>query len=278
LAELTRPESVVVRRPVLAAALFVAALGVVVFVRLRASWPAYVGMHEWLAGLGVPDAVRRLDYPLLMLGAAAAGALIARATAGIRVGESLLARRPERGWLRVVLLGSAPVVIGGVVLMILRGAEPVAAELLNGTVRAPVVEEVFFRGLLVAVAVAVLNGAPLSTGTGGRKGSPGFWWVASAAAVAFGMVHVTWTGEGLASGWPNVLVTGVGGVWYAWLMRAWRSLLVPMALHAAMNLCWILAAPGGGGAAGGGIVENVLRAATIAVTTLLTIRAVRARG
>lgn len=276
MAELTRTESVVVRRPLPAAAFFVAALGVVVFVRLRTSWMAYVGVHKWLAGLGVPDAVRRLDYPLLMLGAAAAGALITRATAGIGMGESLLARRPERGWLRVVLLGSAPVVIGGLVLMILRGAEPVAAELLEGAVRAPVVEEVFFRGLLVAVVVALLNGSPL--GRGGQEGSPGFWWCTVAAAVAFGMMHVTWTGEGLASGWPNVLVTGVGGVWYAWLMRAWRSLLVPIALHAAMNLCWILAAPGGGGAAGGGFIENVLRAATIAVTTLLTIRTVRARG
>lgn len=261
----------------LAAALIVAALGVVAFVRLRVSWPAYVNLHGWLAELGVPDAVRRLDYPLMMLGAVAAGALVARAAVSISARESLLMRRPERGWQGVLLIGSVPVVIGGVVLMLMRGVRPEVGDLLSGALRAPVIEEIFFRGLMVALVLAVLHGVPLSRGSAGRKERREFWLCSIAASVAFGLVHVSWTAEGLASGWPNVLVTGAGGVWYAWLMRAWRSVLVPMILHAAMNLCWILAMPAGGGAAGGGIIENVLRAVTIAVTTWLTIRSARAR-
>jgi predicted lipid-binding transport protein (Tim44 family) len=52
-------------------------------------------------------------------------------------------------------------------------------------------------------------------------------------------------------------------------------LWVPIALHAGMNLGWMLAAASGG-AGGGGLAENLLRAATIGVATWWTIRCTRA--
>lgn len=274
---MNRPGPSPARRPLLAAGLVAAAIGVVVFVRLRAGWPAYRSLHGWLNGVGVPDAVRGLDYPLIMLGAVFFGAMAVCRVTGIRWRETVLTRWPERGWIGVVVTGSLPVVAGGVALMIARGVQPGLNDLIFGVVRAPLIEEVFFRGLLVAGAVTMFNGVPLRPGQGERAGSSGFWGFAVVGALVFGFIHVTWTAEGLATGWPNVLVTGAGGVWYAWLMRAWRSVLVPMVLHGTTNLCWLLAMPEGGGAAGGGLIENVLRAGSIGLATWLTIRVLRGR-
>lgn len=247
--------------------IWVAAVGVFVAARYRGGWHLYQSLQQWLADSGVPAMVRALDYPLILIGGSFAIAAVAwrLAVDGRASGPLDLLRlhAPRRGWASVTLLAAAPMVMGGMVLMLSRGHAPALHEAVPGVVRAPIVEEILFRGAMVAVPVALIAGR-------------WFWWFACASAAVFGAAHIAWTFEGLNEGWATIAVTAAGGVWYAWLMRAWRSVFVPMLLHAAMNLGWFLA--GSSGAAGGGLIENLLRAATITIATWLTIRAVRDRS
>jgi membrane protease YdiL (CAAX protease family) len=261
-----------------AAGAWVAACVVLVAVRYRASWPAYVALHERLAGVGVPSWLRNLDAALLMLVATIALATLAWARTRTRAGgtplRALLAGPPSKGWARVTALAAAPMVLGGIALLGLHGwvFDPPLAwnRVIGGVVRTPIVEEFFFRGLMVAVAATLLTGGPAW-----RLSGPAFWGLALLSGLVFGSAHVAWSIAGLEAGWVNLIVTTVGGVWYAWLMQSWKSVFVPMMLHAAMNLGWLLAGAAGG-AGGGGLVENLLRAGTIAIGTWLTIRANRA--
>ena len=99
-----------------------------------------------------------------------------------------------------------------------------------------------------------------------RLAGVSFWRTAIASGLLFGAVHVQWTADGLARGWPHGLVTLAGGIWYAWLARAWgRNLWVVVVAHALMNL----SSPWYGG---GGLWLEVGRAATIALGTVMTIR------
>ncbi len=72
-------------------------------------------------------------------------------------------------------------------------------------VTGPFVEEWFFRGVLAFVRLAGVS----------------FWPTAIMSGVLFGMVHVQWTGDGFAQGWPHGLLTTAGGIWFAWLAREW---------------------------------------------------------
>lgn len=245
------------RRALLAAALGVAVLG---FVRLRASLPAWVDLHRWLEAQGVPGALRRLDGSLLLVGAALLGARLAAAPddAGRRSALGLLGLRHgfAAAW-PLAALCALPMAAAGA----LAGGPPrLSEDLLPGAVLAPLVEETFFRGLLVAVLV--------------RAGRLPFVPVALASALLFGASHVPWDASPGLGALPTVLVTGAGGAWFAWLALAHGgSLWVPIAFHACMNGVWILfaAAPD----AVGGWLPNVGRALTIVLGTLLTLRRVR---
>ena len=266
------------RRRVLAI-VWLPALAAVLLIRFRTRWPAYTALHKSLADRGVPEWVRNLDSVLVLVAASLLGAWLAhRALAPARASTAHAAgdrpattpamlglRRGERGWPRVVLVALAPMVVGGLVLGVRNGNIPAPASTVvpavwSGVVRAAVQEELFFRGLLVAVPAAAIGWA-------GRA----FWVNASFAAALFGAMHIRWTLEGLSGGWGTLLMTFAGGLWFAWLLARWRTLWVPMILHAGMNLGWMLAAAEGG-AGGGGLIENLLRAATIALATWLTIR------
>lgn len=259
------------------------ALACVVFARFRGQWPAYKSMHTWLDGQGVPGWARNLDAHLLfilvaILGAVIVHRVIARGRAGPggetrREAQSpfgmLGIQRGVRGWVLVVMLALAPMILGGLVLGVRNGNVPapmgtVVPAVLDGVFRAAVQEELFFRGLLVGVV------ASAAVGWSGRA----FWINASLAAALFGAMHIKWTLDAAAAGWPNVLMTFAGGLWFTWLLARWRTLWVPMLLHAGMNLGWMLAAAQGG-AGGGGLVENLLRVATITIATWMTVRRTR---
>jgi len=248
------------------------ALGAVVCSRYRGRLDFYRGLHQWLADRGVSVFVRNLDYPLILLAGIVLAALAARFLAGVRFRDGLALAPGRRGWIVLTLAAAAPMVFGGLVLMLVRqeslvldaAAPRLVQGLFQGVLQAPILEELLFRGVLVALPLAVL-------GDRARV----FWPFAVAGGVCFGLIHATWTASGLAAGWINVLVAGIGGVWYAWLMRAWRTLFVPVLLHAAMNLGWMLAGSAGG-AGGGGVADNLLRTATIAIATVWTIKS-RAR-
>jgi len=184
---------------------------------------------------------------------------------GGTVGSHLRLTQGRRGWWPMVLVALVPMVIGGAVLLVMRGGIPEDStspwpRVIRGVIRAPIMEEGLYRGLLVGVVASVI-------GWSGFR----FWVNALIAAALFASVHVDWTVDAALRGWPTLLVTGLGGLWYAWLLARWQSLWVPMILHAGMNLGWMLASASGG-AGGGGLAENLLRAGTIVIATLWTIR------
>lgn len=169
----------------------------------------------------------------------------------------------------MVLVALLPMVAGGAVLCVMRWTseatfDRVLFRFVSGVIRAPIAEELLYRGLLIGVCSAVV-------GWSGRW----FWINAVAAALLFAIMHVAWSVEGFTNGWVAILVTGAGGLWYAWLLAQWRSLWVPMLLHAGMNLGWLLAGASGG-AGGGGLTENLLRVATITIATWWTVRQTKA--
>lgn len=242
--------------------------GMFVATRYRGEWAPYASLHGWLSAQGVPEHVRQFDRLLLYLAASLVGAWIVARWRGRSVSGLLCLGRGGTGWGPMALLSLLPMVVGGAVLgWSRRGPDADIAQLdallpnlLGGVVRAPIAEEVLFRGLLVGVCAAAL-------GWRGRW----FWCDVTASAMLFASAHVSWNAQGFAHGWPTLLVTFAGGMWYAWLLARWGSLWVPMALHAGMNLGWMLAAAGGG-AGGGGWAENILRVATITIATWWTIR------
>jgi membrane protease YdiL (CAAX protease family) len=246
-------------------------------VRLRTGWEPYIEIHRWLAARGIPSAVRNLDALLIYVGGALLGAwLVGRMVKHpplvllrARLGETLDGpARLSGGWV-MALVAIAPMVLGGVILGLSRDLvstpwRTAVSEFTSSCVRAPLGEEFLFRGLLVAVPACALGWA-------GRA----FRINLVAAGLLFGLTHIAWSWAGLTSGWPALLVTAIGGGWYGWLLARWQLLWVPIVLHAGMNLGWLLSGSAGG-AGGGGLIENLLRAATIAMATVWTIRATRA--
>jgi membrane protease YdiL (CAAX protease family) len=239
--------------------------GTVVAVRYRGKWDAYVSLHRWCSELGVPDSIRQFDSLILYAMAALLGSLIATRWLGCTVTGNLGLRRGVAGWKSMLPVALLPMVAGGVILGMVRNGlltdfEKLWPKLISGVVRAPVAEELLFRGLLVGVCAAWC----------GWRGVR-FWCNATAAAMLFAAIHVEWKAGAVQNGWPTLLVTGAGGLWYAWLLSRWHSLWVPLGLHAGMNLGWMLAGAGGG-AGGGGWMENLLRVGTIAIATFWTVR------
>ncbi len=234
-------------------------------------------LHRWLDGLGVPGWVRNIDSDLLLIGLGVViWALVRRlhpkATAGEKGRTNILADfgLTATGFARGLGLGVAfglPMLVIGVVYAAITGGWPtvVWSELIPGLVIAPINEEFFYRGALVI--------------TLWRCGLARFWTLAIAGGLLFGSAHIDWTLEGITRGWGTLLVTGAGGVWFAWLARQWgerlqgswqANLWVPMALHAMMNGAWLLFE--GTDNAVGGLWPNLARGTTIAVSAVVTIR------
>lgn len=221
-------------------------------VRLRDRVPFWVDLHGWLREHGVPPPLRHLDAPLLLL---AASLLASRLAAGRgRALHALGLCAPVRQGLAFGLLAAVPM-----------GAQAALASdglqfgwvLLHGAVAMPLAEEVLFRGVLVAIPVAL----------GGCR----FWPAAMLSGLLFGSLHVPWSQQLSAGDLPVFAVTTVGGVWYAWLCRALQwNLWATIGLHAAMNAAWLLT--GVADDAAGRLWPNVGRGATIALGTVLALR------
>lgn len=243
--------------------------GAVVAVRYRGKWDAYVSLHRWCAEHGVPNSIRQFDSLILYAMAALLGSLIATQWLGGTVSSHLGLRRGLAGWKLMIPIALLPMVAGGVILGLVRiglqgDLESLLPKVISGVVRAPVAEELLFRGLLVGVCAAAIGWCGLR-----------FWLNAIAAAILFASIHVEWKAGAVQNGWPTLLVTCAGGLWYAWLLSRWQSLWVPMGLHAGMNLGWMFAGAGGG-AGGGGWIENLLRVGTITIATIWTARGIPA--
>ena len=248
----------------LIAVCWILGVGAVAATRFRSQWDAYRSIHQWAANNGIPSSLRNYDSLLIYILAAVIGAAIVSKVLGGRTTETLRLSGSQSGIARMLALATAPMILGGIAVGLVRGglnfdlsaAWPTFS---SGVIRAPIGEELIFRGLLVACVARMI-------GWHGRV----FWINAVFASLAFGSIHVPWNHDALGS-WPAFLVTSAGGVWYVRLLARWRSLWVSIGLHAGMNLGWMLMGASGG-AGGGGWIENILRVATIAVATKATLR------
>ncbi len=248
------------RAPWLAAATtWLVALACLVLVRYRGEVGFYRSLHVWAAESGMAGWARNLDtelwYFVLGIGVWA----LMRQLGG--------ARRQSKGLLDDLGLkrGLVPGLVVGVVIclpMLVLGATLGEVRLEPRMIRiglvGPFVEEWFFRGVLV-LAMVRLTGVS-------------FWAAAIVGGLLFGAVHVNpWSVDGFATQWPHMLVTGVGGVWFAWMALAWgRNLWVVVTAHALMNTVapWYV---GDTGTVGSHVTFEVARALTIALATVMTI-------
>jgi len=95
-------------------------------------------------------------------------------------------------------------------------------------------------------------------------------------AMFFGVGHI-YQGSNIAETIGIFLVTAMGAGWFAWLYIEWdKNLWVPILLHTLMNLSWSLFDVSNN--ALGGLYPNIFRAATIAITIIITIKYHKHRG
>ena len=247
-----------VRQRCLAAVLL--GLGVFAFTRVRASLPFYVAGHRWLHEQGVPAEIRNLDASLLLVLAALAAARISTRGNPLRTLGLLAALPPGfaaslRQAMLFALVASIPMVSQAAIASAWVQFDWDTAK---GTLIAPFVEETFFRGLLVTIPISIA--------------ACRFWPVAIVSSLLFGAMHVPWSSE-LATHhvWP-FLITGCGGLWYAWIVRIYNgNLWTTIFLHSFMNAAWLVFSVDGG-AVGSGLWSNLGRALTIALGTVLALR------
>lgn len=122
------------------------------------------------------------------------------------------------------------------------------------TILSPVSEEILFRGFAFWMLY--------------RYARLGFWSAALMPAAVFGLMHV-WQSQELLERIGIIAITGVGGVWFSWLLMKWENLWVPIAFHVLMNFWWEIFDAGAN--ALGDVSANVARAATVLLSIFFTI-------
>ena len=119
---------------------------------------------------------------------------------------------------------------------------------------APLAEELFYRGFLFGQLY--------------RFGGWGFIPAGLFSALIFGGMHL-YQANDLGSAIGVFAMTGMGGMWFAWLYIEWgRNLWVSIFLHLFMNCYWGMF--GIAEDAAGGFYANLFRAATIILTIVAT--------
>jgi membrane protease YdiL (CAAX protease family) len=174
--------------------------------------------------------------------------------------EAGLADRALEG-IRTGFVGTLPMLLGaGLLVGFKMDFDP--AGILVGCLLAAVGEELLYRAMLFGQLF--------------RHARWGFLWAGMASAVIFGAGHL-YQGNDAASLIGVFIVTFMGGMWFAWLYVEWGyNLWVPMSYHFFMNLSWNIFDVSDN--ALGAWAPNVFRAATIALSIVLTLRRKRQMG
>ncbi len=122
------------------------------------------------------------------------------------------------------------------------------------TILSPVTEEILFRGFAFWMLY--------------RYAGLGFWAAALLPAAVFGAMHMGQSQE-LMESIGIVAITGVGALWFSWLLMKWENLWVPIFFHLLMNFWWEIFDAGAN--AMGDVAANIARAATVISSILLTL-------
>ena len=141
-------------------------------------------------------------------------------------------------------------------------ADRLAIGLMHGALLPGIAEEILFRAFLFGFLY--------------RFAGWGFLPAASLSSLVFGLEHVYQGGDGLEA-LGIALLTGIGGVWWSWLLVEWRwNAWVPIAFHVLLN-AWFEAFEVADDALGGpGFVA--VRLACIALSVAVTIALAHRRG
>lgn len=172
------------------------------------------------------------------------------------------------------LTGSLPLAVafaGGCSLIVLAGiafTSPLALsgelplELMRSAVLPGVAEEVLFRAFLFGFLY--------------RFAGWGFIPAALLSAAVFGAEHLYQGGDVMEAG-AIALLTGVGGLWWSWLLVEWRwNAWIPVSFHVLLNAWWT--AFDVADSALGGAWEIALRLACMAASIAVTVVVARRRG
>lgn len=163
----------------------------------------------------------------------------------------------DRGFLKglgLAFLFTSPMLIG-YAFVGEWNAELTFKKLYWGVVLAAFAEELFFRGYLFGQLF--------------RFGGWGFIPAGLLSALIFGSVHL-YQANDLGSAIGVFAVTGMGGMWFAWLYIEWnKNLWLPIFLHFFMNGYWTVFSMADNAA--GGFYANVFRVMTIVATVLVTL-------
>ncbi|GGA79276.1 hypothetical protein GCM10011521_16900 [Arenimonas soli] len=123
-------------------------------------------------------------------------------------------------------------------------------------------EEILFRGFLFGVLW--------------RYARWGFLPAALLSSVVFGLEHV-YQGNDASEAFAIAVLTGIGGVWWSWLLVEWRwNLWVPISFHVLLNAYWTAFAVADD--AFGSAMAVAVRLACIALSVLATLVYVRRHG
>ncbi len=194
-----------------AASIWLASIGALVLIRYRGRIGLFRSFHEWMAESGAADWVRNADSEvLLVVFGVGLWAWMKRGSGGHSaglLGDLGLGGGVARGCI-VGLVIALPMLL---LAAVTGGAIAFEWPMVRGVATGPFAEEWFCRGVLVLAFV--------------RLAGVSFWPTAIVSGVLFGLMHVQWTGDGFAHGWPKGLFTTVGGIWYAWLARVGTQLM-----------------------------------------------------
>lgn len=157
---------------------------------------------------------------------------------------------PALRWAAMVF---APATLGA--LLLASPAEELGpADFIWPTLAAPLLEEIFYRGLAVGALMRLAQ----------WKLWPACLW----PALFFGLAHL-WQGGSWADASGVVAITGAGGLLFGWLYVRWNNnLWPPVLLHIGMNTLWTTFAFGDD--AVGGWLGNALRLLTVATALVAT--------
>jgi len=123
-----------------------------------------------------------------------------------------------------------------------------------GIILAPLAEELFYRGFFFGQLY--------------RFGGWGFVPAGLLSALIFGSMHL-YQANDFGSAVGIFAMTGMGGMWFAWLYIEWgRNLWLSIFLHFFMNCYWGIF--GMGSDAAGGFYANIFRTITIIVSVIAT--------
>lgn len=137
-----------------------------------------------------------------------------------------------------------------------------ALDLVREAVLPGIAEEILFRAFLFGFLY--------------RFAGWGFLPAALLSSLIFGVEHV-YQGRDAMEALGVAVLTGVGGVWWSWLLVEWRwNLWVPIGFHVLLNAYWTAFDVADNAA--GSPMDVVVKLACIAISVVVTIALARRRG